>query len=65
MEEMYRKLITDLKQQHQKELAALLKEKDQQLQQESAATVTGEEVIQRLELFFLANVTGALTLIVI
>lgn len=42
MEEMYRKLITDLKQHHQKELAALLKEKDQQLQQESAATVTGE-----------------------
>lgn len=45
MEEMHRKLIGDLQQQHQKEVAALLKEKDQQLQEESAATVTGEQVV--------------------
>lgn len=43
LEEMQQKLINDLQQQHQKEVAALLKEKDQQLKEETAATVTGEE----------------------
>lgn len=43
LEEMHRKQINDLQQQHQKEVAALLKEKDQQLKEETAATVTGQE----------------------
>lgn len=43
MEEMHRKLMNDLQQQHQKEVAALLKEKDQQLKEETAATVTGDK----------------------
>lgn len=45
MEDMHRKLIADLQQQHEKEVAALLKEKDQQLQEETAATVTGKDVV--------------------
>lgn len=43
LEELHRKQINDLQQQHQKEVAALLKEKDQQLKEETAATVTGRE----------------------
>lgn len=43
MEETHRQLIGDLKQQHQKEVAALLKEKDQLLQEETAATVAGKD----------------------
>lgn len=43
LEEMHQKQINDLQQQHQKEVAALLKEKDQQLKEETAATVTGQE----------------------
>lgn len=41
MEEMHGKLITDLQQQHQKQVAELLKEKDQLLQEETAATMAG------------------------
>lgn len=36
-------LIQDLQQQHEQEVAALLKEKDQQLQKETAATLAGKE----------------------
>lgn len=43
LEEMHQKQINDLQRQHQKEVAALLKEKDQQLKEETAATVTGQE----------------------
>uniref|UniRef100_UPI003AABC15E uncharacterized protein n=1 Tax=Centroberyx gerrardi TaxID=166262 RepID=UPI003AABC15E len=39
MEEMHRKLVSDLQQQHQREAAALLKEKDQLLKEETAATM--------------------------
>ncbi len=46
MEEMHRKHIDDLQQQHQKEVAALLKEKDQLLQEETAATMAGKEAVQ-------------------
>lgn len=41
MEERHQKQLDDLQQQHQKELAALLTEKDRQLKEETAATVTG------------------------
>ncbi|XP_068192794.1 early endosome antigen 1 [Antennarius striatus] len=40
MEEMHNKLIDELQHQHQMEVAALLKEKDQLLQEETAATMT-------------------------
>lgn len=43
MEEVHGKLIGDLQQQHQKEVAALLKEKDQLLREETAATMAGKE----------------------
>lgn len=36
-------LIQELQQQHEQEVAALLKEKDQQLQKETAATLTGKK----------------------
>lgn len=42
MEEMHRDLIEDLQQQHQKEVAELLKEKEQLLQEETAATMAGK-----------------------
>ncbi|TKS91795.1 Myosin phosphatase [Collichthys lucidus] len=47
MEEMHRQLIGDLQQQHQKEVAALLKEKDQQLQNETAATMAAIVAMRR------------------
>ncbi|XP_045931163.1 myosin-11 isoform X3 [Micropterus dolomieu] len=47
MEETHRQLIGDLKQQHQKEVAALLKEKDQLLQEETAATVAAIVAMRR------------------
>ncbi|KAG8007091.1 ATP-sensitive inward rectifier potassium channel 12, partial [Nibea albiflora] len=47
MEEMHRQLIDDLQQQHQKEVAALLKEKDQQLQNETAATMAAIVAMRR------------------
>lgn len=42
MEEMHRKLIGDMQQQHQKEVAALLKERDQLLREETSATMAGK-----------------------
>lgn len=36
--------MADLQKQHEEEMAALLKKKDQQLQEETAATLTGKEV---------------------
>ncbi|XP_023254603.1 trichohyalin-like [Seriola lalandi dorsalis] len=47
MEDMHRKLIGDLQQQHQTEVAALLKEKDQLLQKETAATVAAIVAMRR------------------
>ncbi|GAA6226132.1 trichohyalin-like [Lates japonicus] len=47
MEDMYRKLIGDLQQQHQTEVAALLKEKDQLLQEETAATMAAIVAMRR------------------
>lgn len=47
MEETHRKLIDDLQQQHQTEVAALLKEKDQLLQEETAATMAGKILQQK------------------
>ena len=44
MEEMHKKLINDLQQQHQKQVTELLKEKDQLLQEETAATMAGKNV---------------------
>lgn len=41
MEEMHRKIIKDLQQQHQEHVAELLKDKDQLLQEETAATMAG------------------------
>lgn len=35
--------MADLQKQHEEEMAALLKKKDQQLQEETAATLTGKE----------------------
>lgn len=42
MEEMHKKLISDLQRQHQKEVAKLLREKDQLLKEETAATMAGK-----------------------
>ncbi|XP_070836781.1 early endosome antigen 1 [Chaetodon trifascialis] len=47
MEEVHRKLIGDLQQQHQKEVAALLKEKDHLLQEETAATMAAIVAMRR------------------
>lgn len=43
MEETHRDLIEDLQQQHQREVAELLKEKEQLLQEETAATMAGKQ----------------------
>ncbi|KAL7378146.1 hypothetical protein ABVT39_009362 [Epinephelus coioides] len=47
MEEMHRQLIGDLQQQHQTEVATLLKEKDKLLQEETAATVAAIVAMRR------------------
>ncbi|KAM9745522.1 uncharacterized protein ACNS7B_009826 isoform 2-T2 [Menidia menidia] len=47
MEEMHRKLIKDLQQQHQKQVAELLREKDQLLQEETAATMAAIVAMRR------------------
>ncbi|KAM6905347.1 uncharacterized protein FYW49_015365 [Xenentodon cancila] len=47
MEEMHRKLIRDLQQQHQKQVAELLKEKEQLLQEETAATMAAIVAMRR------------------
>ncbi|XP_070703538.1 early endosome antigen 1 [Pempheris klunzingeri] len=54
MEEMHRKLIRDLQQQHQKEVAALLKEKDQLLREETAATMAGKGSKKSYKLLYLS-----------
>ncbi|XP_074513456.1 uncharacterized protein LOC141781534 [Sebastes fasciatus] len=46
-EEMHRQLIDDLQQQHQTEVAALLKEKDKLLQEETAATMAAIVAMRR------------------
>lgn len=52
MEEMHKKMIEDLQQQHRTEVAALLKEKDQLLQEETAATMAGEFSFVKYEALF-------------
>ncbi|XP_042249440.1 trichohyalin [Thunnus maccoyii] len=47
MEETHRKLIGDLQQQHQREVAALQKEKDQLLQEETSATMAAIVAMRR------------------
>ncbi|XP_072224976.1 uncharacterized protein [Leuresthes tenuis] len=47
MEEMHKKLINDLQQQHQKQVTELLKEKDQLLQEETAATMAAIVAMRR------------------
>ncbi|XP_042361617.1 trichohyalin-like [Plectropomus leopardus] len=47
MEEMHRQQIGDLQQQHQTEVAALLKEKDKLLQEETAATMAAIVAMRR------------------
>ncbi|KAM4534560.1 uncharacterized protein V3H82_024473 [Fundulus diaphanus] len=47
MEEMHRKVIQDLQQEHQKQVAELLKEKDQLLQEETAATMSAIVAMRR------------------
>ncbi|XP_035852839.1 trichohyalin-like isoform X2 [Sander lucioperca] len=47
MEEMHRQLIGDLQQQHQTEVAALLKEKDKLLQEETSATMAAIVAMRR------------------
>ncbi|XP_019213636.1 plectin isoform X1 [Oreochromis niloticus] len=47
VEEMHRDLIEDLQQQHQKEVAELLKEKEQLLQEETAATMAAIVAMRR------------------
>lgn len=51
MEEMHRKLITDLQQQHQQQVAELLKEKEQLLQEETAATMAGASCVGVVTVF--------------
>lgn len=43
MEEKHRQLMGDLQQQHRTEVAALQKERDKLLQEETAATVAGKQ----------------------
>lgn len=57
MEEMHRKLIDDLQQQHQTEVAALLKEKDQLLQEETAATMAGKILQQSNNIYSIIIIT--------
>ncbi|XP_023204480.1 trichohyalin isoform X1 [Xiphophorus maculatus] len=47
MEEMHRKIIKDLQQEHQKQVAELLREKDQLLQEETAATMSAIVAMRR------------------
>ncbi|XP_037544445.1 nuclear mitotic apparatus protein 1 [Nematolebias whitei] len=47
MEEMHKKVIKDLQQQHQEKMAELLKEKDQLLQEETAATMAAIVAMRR------------------
>ncbi|XP_040927925.1 golgin subfamily A member 4-like [Betta splendens] len=47
VEEMHRKMIEDLQQQHRTEVAALVKEKDQLLQEETAATMAAIVAMRR------------------
>ncbi|AWP18743.1 putative trichohyalin-like [Scophthalmus maximus] len=47
MEELHRKLLDDMQQQHQMEVAALIKEKDQLLQEETAATMAAIVAMRR------------------
>ncbi|KAK5856477.1 hypothetical protein PBY51_008068 [Eleginops maclovinus] len=47
MKEMHRQLIADLQKQHQTELAALLKQKDKLLQEETAATMAAIVAMRR------------------
>ncbi|XP_028267996.1 trichohyalin [Parambassis ranga] len=47
MEEKHRRLIEDLQQQHQKEMSELLKEKNQLLQEETAATMAAIVAMRR------------------
>ncbi|XP_038138147.1 trichohyalin isoform X2 [Cyprinodon tularosa] len=47
MEEMHRKVIEDLQQEHQKQVTNLLKEKDQLLQEETAATMSAIVAMRR------------------
>ncbi|XP_055079922.1 myosin phosphatase Rho-interacting protein [Periophthalmus magnuspinnatus] len=47
LEDMHKKLIGDLQQQHQKEVAKLLKEKDQLLKEETAATMAAIVAMRR------------------
>ncbi|XP_033998151.1 trichohyalin-like [Trematomus bernacchii] len=47
MEEMHRQLISDLQKQHQTEMAALLKQKDKLLQEETAATMAAIVAMRR------------------
>ncbi|XP_010766312.1 nuclear mitotic apparatus protein 1 [Notothenia coriiceps] len=47
MEEMHRQLISDLQKQHQTEMAALLKQKDKLLQEETTATMAAIVAMRR------------------
>ncbi|XP_074552427.1 uncharacterized protein LOC141809339, partial [Halichoeres trimaculatus] len=47
LEEMHRQLISDLQRQHEQEVEALLKEKDQLLQEETAATMAAIVAMRR------------------
>ncbi|XP_037834585.1 myosin-9 isoform X1 [Kryptolebias marmoratus] len=47
MEELHRKVIKDLQQQHQEQVAELLKEKDQLLQEETTATMAAIVAMRR------------------
>nr|XP_015801378.2 protein lava lamp isoform X1 [Nothobranchius furzeri] len=47
MEEMHKKILKDIQEEHQKQVAELLKEKDQLLQEETAATMTAIVAIRR------------------
>ncbi|KAK5885183.1 hypothetical protein CesoFtcFv8_018918 [Champsocephalus esox] len=47
MEEMHRQLISDLQKQHETEMAALLKQKDKLLQEETAATMAAIVAMRR------------------
>ena len=43
MEEMYRRLVEDLGEQHHREVAELLKEKEELLEEETKATMAGKQ----------------------
>lgn len=51
MEESHRKMVEELQRRHQQEVERLLVERDELLEEESAATATGERLLYDVHFF--------------